>query len=341
VLAGANVHTSFVGQDDGSEAKRELDGQREAAIHADLTSGVDVTVARRLRDNLGIAFMGDTKGGPFDIDAATARTLLASPNPDGRSNADVVRPWVNGENIAGRSADLWIVDFPPGTGERGAALHEAPFEHVRQVVHPARMASRTTISQWWLHERPRTDMRAALQDRERYIATPGVSKHRLFVWLPAAVLLDSACIAFARDDDYSFGVLHSRVHEAWARATGTQLREVESGFRYTPTTCFETFPFPRPTDEQRDAIAAAARELVRLRDGWLNPPGLTPDELSKRTLTNLYNARPSWLANAHADLDRAVLDAYGWPPDLPDGEVLGRLLALNLERTSIEARDAR
>ncbi|HSW41263.1 MAG TPA: class I SAM-dependent DNA methyltransferase, partial [Patescibacteria group bacterium] len=91
-------------------------------------------------------------------------------------------------------------------------------------------------------------------------------------------------------------------------------------------------PFPRPTDEQREAIASAARELVRLRDGWLNPPGLDPAELARRTLTNLYNARPTWLQHAHAALDSAVLAAYGWPPTLPAEPLLAALLALNLER---------
>jgi hypothetical protein len=105
-------------------------------------------------------------------------------------------------------------------------------------------------------------------------------------------------VAIARGDDYTFGVLHSRIHEAWARGMGTQLREVESGFRYTPTTCFETFLFPRPSDAQRDAIAEAARELDRLRNGWLNPPGLSDADLARRTLTSLYNARPTWLAQA-------------------------------------------
>ena len=178
-------------------------------------------------------------------------------------------------------------------------------------------------------------MRAALKGLPQFIATVIHSKHRIFWWVEPPTLPDHALIVFARDDDYTFGVLQSRVHEVWARATGTQLREVESGFRYTPTTCFETFPFPRPTDEQREAIAGAARELVRLRDGWLNPPGLDPAELSKRTLTNLYNQRPTWLANAHDDLDRAVLAAYGWPTDLPDEGILERLLALNLAREPV------
>jgi hypothetical protein len=148
-------------------------------------------------------------------------------------------------------------------------------------------------------------------------------------------LADHQLVVFASDDDYTFGVLHSRVHEAWARGLGTQLREVESGFRYTPTTCFETFPFPHPIDAQRDAIAEAAGDLDRLRIGWLNPPGLSGADLAKRTLTNLYNARPTWLAQAHDRLDAAVLAAYGWPADIDHEELLARLLALNLARAEV------
>jgi type II restriction/modification system DNA methylase subunit YeeA len=180
-----------------------------------------------------------------------------------------------------------------------------------------------------LHAEAIPGMRKAFANLTRYIATPETAKHRLFVWLSTGVLPDHALVVFVRDDDYTFGVLHSRVHELWARGTGTELREVESGFRYTPTTTFETFPFPRPQDDQRQAIAALARRLVELRDGWLNPSGLSDDELAPRTLTNLYNQRPSWLANAHDDLDRAVLDAYGWPADLADDRILERLLELN------------
>jgi len=119
---------------------------------------------------------------------------------------------------------------------------------------------------------------------------------------------------------------------------GTQLREFESGFRYTPTTTFETFPFPWPPgqepagDSRVTAIADAARELVELRDQWLNPPGASEAELKPRTLTNLYNQRPTWLALAHRKLDQAVFAAHGWPADLTDEEILERLLALNLER---------
>ena len=152
------------------------------------------------------------------------------------------------------------------------------------------------------------------------------------MWLNVNMVANQTVNVIVLDDDYSFGVLHSRAHELWARGTGTQLREVESGFRYTPTTCFETFPFPEPDEDQRAEISAAAKRLDELRRNWLNPEGASEAALKKRTLTNLYNARSTWLANAHARLNAAVHAAYGWPADLPDKEVLKNLLALNLQR---------
>ncbi|MGN6360345.1 MAG: type IIL restriction-modification enzyme MmeI, partial [Thermomicrobiales bacterium] len=181
------------------------------------------------------------------------------------------------------------------------------------------------------------ELRTALQGKLRQIATPRVAKHRVFVWLSPDTVVTDAVVTFARDDDYFFGVLHSRAHELWSLRLGTWLG-VGNDPRYTPTTTFETFPFPWPPGQEPAgdpcvaAIAAAARRLVELRDGWLNPAGATAAELKQRTLTNLYNARPAWLANAHAALDRAVLAAYGWPPDLSDDDLLARLLALNAER---------
>lgn len=169
------------------------------------------------------------------------------------------------------------------------------------------------------------------------MATPTTTKHRLFVWLDGATLADHGIIAFARDDDYTFGLLHSRVHELWARRMGTQLREYESGFRYTPTSTFETFAFPRPTSDQRRSIGDAAMELDRLRKGWLSPPGASEEELERRTLTNLYNERPSWLQNIHEALDRAVIDAYGWAYDDADDDLLDGLLQLNQQRAHVPA----
>lgn len=236
---------------------------------------------------------------------------------------------------------MWIIDFPPGMSESEAAFYEAPFEYAKERakdVHEAKGVHKesrrhTYATSWWIHGRPRPVMRHALIGLQRYLATPRVTKHRLFAWLPTRVLPDSALIAFAREDDYFFGVMHSRVHELWARGTGTQLREAASGFRYTPSSCFDTFPFPMPSAEQEETIAVAAKELNELRETWLNPKGLVSDkDLKKRTLTNLYNERPTWLDNAHRQLDRAVLAAYGWPKDMDDAELLKNLLGLNLER---------
>ena len=332
VLEGAAVHISIVGFDDGSEGERALDGQSVPAINANLTVGVDLTAAKRLKENLGIAFMGDTKGGPFDIPDELAQRMLSSPNPHGKSSEEVVQPWVNGRDITGRRRGMWIIDFGDMSLEQ-AARYETPFEYVNSNVRPQREKSKSTIANWWLHERPRPDMRKALQGINRYVATPRVSKHRVFTWMGSETLSDSAIITFARDDDYTFGVLQSRFHELWALAMGTQL---ETRPRYTPTTCFETFPFPRPTEDQREAIGAAAAELNSLREGWLNPEGESAAELKKRTLTNLYNKRKTWLVNAHAKLDAAVADAYGWPADLADAKILECLLELNLERAEAE-----
>jgi len=337
VLEGAAVHVSFVGFDDGSEQERRLDGHPVVAINADLTSGIDLTGVQRLPQNRGIAFMGDTKGGPFDISADVAEALLAMLNPDGRSNRDVVRPWVNGLDLTRRPRDMWIIDFGTAMPMQEAALREGPFEYVREHVMPTRIANRRAsyAERWWLHMEPRPEMRKALSGLQRYIGTPRVTKHRLFVWLPQSTLPDSQVIVFARDDHYFFGVLQSTPHELWARGLGSQLREVESGFRYTPTSTFETFPFPTtPTAESVNEIEAAARQLNDLRVGWLNPPGVSPSELAKRTLTNLYNSRPTWLTQAHERLDRAVHAAYGWQYPLDDDEVLARLLEMNLARSA-------
>ena len=132
---------------------------------------------------------------------------------------------------------------------------------------------------WWLYAESRPAMRSAFAPLDRYLGTCMVAKHRVFVWIPTVCLPANVVIVFASADDYFFGVLHSRLHLLWAFAQGTQLREKESGDRYTPTTCFETFPFPEPTAEQRDAIAAAAKELDTLRSNWLNPPEWTKTEI--------------------------------------------------------------
>jgi hypothetical protein len=337
VVEGASVHVSLVGFDNGSEQQRFLDGQLVTEINADLTAGIDLTRVHRLQENLGVAFEGAKKGGPFEIEGQAAQAMLRSPNPDRRSNDDVVRPWVNGKDITTRLRNMWIIDFGEMTAAE-AALYEEPFQYVQQHVYPLRSTNRRDRRRilWWQHAETVPGLRAATESLARFLTTPNVSKHRLFVWLDGEALPSNSVVVFAREDDYFFGVLHSAVHELWARHHGGQVREVESGFRYTPTTTFETFPLPEPDDDVRAEIAAAAEQLDVLRNGWLNPSGATESELRRRTLTNLYNRRPAWLANAHERLDRAVHAAYGWEYPLEPDDVLARLVELNLFRAAQE-----
>ena len=369
MIDGAAVRVSLVCfsvADGGVATDRRLDGETVDEIYTDLTArrgeaGLDLTKVRRLARNAGVAFMGDTKGGPFDVAGDLARKWLREPaNPNGRPNADVLKPWMNGMAITRRPADKWIVDFGLSMEGGDAALYEGPFQHIREHVRPAweRQRPARRRKEWWLHHRPRPKMWKALDGLSRYIVTPRVAKHRLFAWLDAAICPDCQLIVIARDDDTTFGILHSRFHEAWSLRKGTS---VEDRPRYTPITTFETFPFPdglspdiRASDYKVDpraqAIASAARRLVELRDRWLNipewvewieepvvgyPPRPVPRDkkaataLKKRTLTDLYNTRPQWLADAHAQLDAAVAAAYGWPGEITDDAALHKLLARN------------
>jgi len=346
VLNGASVRVSIVGYDSGIEAEKMLNGVATTFINPDLTSTVNITLSQLLTENANLAFQGPSPKAPFDIDRQVALLLLAnSGNINNRPNSDIVRPVVSAIDLVRGSRRKYTIDFALMSLEE-AAQYEAPFEYVKQNVLPVRQSSRQNDyrGMWWQYARPRPEMREALKGLKRYIATPRVAKHRIFAWLAIEILANDGTIAIARDDDYFFGVLHSMPHELWALRMGTSL---EDRPRYTPTSTFETFPFPwppgqEPTDDPSvQAIAQAAKELVEKRDAWLNPPGLSDAELKKRTLTNLYNQRPTWLDLAHKKLDKAVLAAYGWSDLLTDDginedEVLARLLALNLERAKAQ-----
>lgn len=370
-LLGAAVRVSMLGFGDGF-CERRSEGSTVASINADLTSGtVDFTKAAVLATNSEIAYMGDTKGGAFDVPGDQAREWLRLPlNPNGRPNSDVLKPWANGSDVARRPSDTWIIDFGWTMNEAEAALYEAPFRHALNHVQPERSRNnRERYRQlWWRHVEARPGLFAELEGLSRFILTPRVAKHRIFIWARRPTIPDSRLFAIARDDDTSFGLLHSRFHELWSLST-CSWHGVGNDPTYNNRSCFETFPFPEGLtpnisatayagDPRARAIAAAAERLNELREAWLNPPDLTirepevvpgyPDRvlardvtaaavLKRRTLTNLYNERPAWLAMAHKALDDAVADAYGWPLDLSDEQVLEKLFALNQERAGAPA----
>ncbi len=397
VNEGAAVRVSLIAFGHANQAVK-LDGIGIEQIYTDLTAptalggSTDLSLAKPLSENSGTCFIGTQKGGAFEIEGSVARAWLKLPNVNGRSNADVVRPWTNGQDLTRRNSGQWIVDFGAHTAETIASEYETPFQHTVAYVKPARanLSRDGHRVYWWRHAESRPGMRAALATLPRYIASPRVAKFRSFVWQALTTLTDSAAVAIAVADDTTFGILHSRLHELWSLRVGTSL---EDRPRYTPTTCFETFPFPQgltpfDTAHQKteviasgalipadisisstrtvaEKIATAAKRLNDLREAWLNPPewtqvvpevtplGMTaspyPDrilpkqghekDLAVRTLTKLYNARPAWLDAAHKALDEAVAAAYGWADytaDMPDEEILKRLLALNLERAEAQ-----
>lgn len=370
---------------------KNLNGQPVALIYSNLTGvtdlkDLDLSRAKSLAENLNLAYSGFKMNGSFDVDGDTARWWFTLKNVNHLPNSKVVRPYVNAKDIVGRDRGQYVIDFTGMTKEE-ASLFEMPFNWVEKEVKLERKSKREKKLQedYWLHERPRPAMNKAINGLKRFIATPMVSKYRLFVWLPEIKTPENAAIVIARADDTTLGILQSRFHEVWSLALGTSL---EDRPRYTPTTCFETFPFPEgltPADTNHSeskitildsdkptpapvknpeksvhaqAIAEIAFKLNDYREKWLNPPEwmdwvITPEEeaagfpkrpkakagqetnLKKRTLTNLYNARPAWLNSLHEKLDKAVAAAYGWDdytPDMTDAEILQRLLKLNLNR---------
>jgi type II restriction/modification system DNA methylase subunit YeeA len=280
ILDGANVHVSMVGFDSGKEKVKLLNGKPVPVIETNLSESGDLPSAQPLQENSETCFLGVMKAGAFDIDEQKALQMVPAPNPHSIPNSEVLRPRFTARDILQRTGGGWIIDFGCDSELDAAAKFQEPFRHVETNVKPERVHNRrkSLADYWWIHGEPRPGLRKRLTGLNRFIITPEVSKHRIFVWLDAVNLADHQTRVFTRDDDYFFGVLHSRLHEVWALAQGTQLREKESGFRYTPTTCFETFPFPRPTPAQEAAIAAAAKELNELRERWLNPPEWTRTE---------------------------------------------------------------
>ena len=310
VQDGVMVHVSMVGFDSGEETPKTLNGQPVSIINADLTSSLDVTSAKQLKENQNICFKGIDKSGDFELTQQQALAMLKSNNATPVSNADVIKPYINALDITKHSRNMWIIDFTNMTLE-DAQKYEKPFEYVLEHVKPHRDTVRRQArrERWWQFGETRPGMCKSIALLSRFVATPLTSKYRLYVWLSHPILSDQANFIFARDDDYFFGVLHSSIHEIWVRRKGTQLREAESGSRYSPTETFETFPFPWPLGkepkENKDklckAIAEQARKLDTFRRGWLNPPGIGvtfPESIAKkRTLTSLYNALEQYRNN--------------------------------------------
>ena len=369
ILDGAAVRVSMIGFDDATEQRRTLDGLPAENINPDLTSSVDITVASSIGSNRSLSFQGPGKVGDFDIPNDIAQEMLAVP-----SNREVIKRYITGVDILRGDRGYWLIDFR-ALSEEEAGVYRLPFQYVVERCKPFRLRNRNSVRKrfWWRLGASGEKYRTAVANCKRQIFTSQVAKHRIFCWYPIDYMPANTVIAIARDDDYFFGVLHSKLHEIWSLRMGTSL---EDRPRYTPTTTFETFPFPwspgreDESDPAHARISAAAKQLHEERHAWLNPhpaekdgrgdsvsrpPAARPEAaLKDRTLTNLYNALQVWrgldniktkpaaadfaprLDQLHRELDEAVCDAYGWEYDIlaDEEEMLRRLLALNLERAA-------
>lgn len=339
ILEGASVNVSMVGFDNGAQETKVLDGEQVAEINPDLTSGIDLTSAFPLSENSGLAYQGPVKVGPFDIDEKLAKRMLEEKNPNALDNSKVVLPWIGAYDITRDPRNKWIIDFGDMNLDE-ASNYEAPFEYVRETVKPTRQTNRRKRrrERWWQHGETVPGLRSAVEGLSRFICTPRVSKHRVFVWVNPNVLPASGVVAIARDDDYFMGVMSSRIHRLWALRLGTHL---EDRPRYTPTSAFETFPLPWPPgSEPQDnskyfEIATISKELMEKKESWLFSEDQN-ERTRRRTLGKLYTSWPTWLEIAHLRLDEVVFDAYGWDPELSDSAILASLLKLNLERAGQE-----
>jgi hypothetical protein len=323
---------------------------RVSRLNADLTAHADVASASRypLRANVGLSHRGVCLvGDGFVLSAEEAKRLLAT-DP---GYADVIRPLRNGKDLTARPRGVYVIDFALRS-ESEATQYAVPFDIVRARVRPVREANndRSRAAAWWRFGRTNENLRSAIAQLPRYIATSMTSKHRTFRFVPAPIVPDQGLVIVAADDPFVLGVLSSAAHEVWALAAGGRM-----GVRHTPrynnALCFDPFPFPAVSDAQRQAIGGTALAIEAHRDAALaRDPNVTLMKLydvvsalrAGRALTatesRVYAAGAGGvLRDLHDTLDRQVAEAYGWSWPEPPALVIERLVGLHAVRLEEEA----
>jgi N-6 DNA Methylase len=303
-----------------------LDGDSVEGINTRLReSKLPIEEYGPLPANLGRSFQGPIPAGSFYLEAEEASEILAR---EDANYSEVVRPYLIGDDITEepeQGARRYVVDFGFMSLEQ-AMKYPAALDFVRERVKPERDENRDEgfRKHWWRFGRPRGEMRKAITPLSRYIAGNRIGKRFLFCWADVSVCPSDLTIVFAFDDDYAIGILISSTHGAWARSESSTLR---IDLRYTPTSCFETFPWPQPNDDLRGEIGAIAKQLIEQRQAIC-----VEGEIG---LTTLYNQVDdgAWseIADLHRRLDEAVARAYGWKPAIAHDplEIKARLAELH------------
>ena len=318
-------------------------------LNVDLTVGANVVQAAGtpLLANSELSFRGlNVVGRGFVLSADEGRELRAD-----RSLRPVIRPYVNGKDLAQRPRDVFVIDFGTGS-EEAARQFPVVYDIVRARVLPERASNKDKgmRTRWWQHGRPRVEMRAALLGLPRFIVTPYVARHRFFTFLDAEVAPDDNLVVIASDSAFVLGVLSSTVHRLWADAAGTRLG-IGNDQRYNNPRCFDAFPFPVVDAPQRSAIAAKADAIEAHRSAALA-------RRADLTVTDMYNvveglragraltareqaiyrgAACGVLRDLHDELDALVASAYGWPWPLSSEDLLDRLVSLHDNRCEEES----
>jgi hypothetical protein len=333
------------GQGEGAAKVEFL--ERRGRINPDLSIGPNTSAAVRLRANEALSCPGvKLHGAGFNVTPEQARELGLGRVPGLEKH---IRQYRNGRDITSRPRGAMVIDLYGLSAEDVRTSFPEVYQWVFDRVKPERDQNNRASyrDQWWIHGEPRRKFRPALKGLSRYIATPETAKHRFFVFLDASILPDNMLVNIASSDAFMLGILSSRIHVRWTLTVGGTL---EDRPRYNKTRCFETFAFPEVVASLRDRIRSLAEELDahRKRQQELHP---------NLTLTEMYNVLAllrsgeqlnassqkihdqglvSVLRDLHDELDRAVFEGYGWPPNLSDEEVLFRLVELNAARAEEE-----
>jgi hypothetical protein len=343
--------TSESGLDTDAPVVSFVDGV--GVISSDLTVGIDVTKAKTLLATEGLCSRGvSLHGAGFIVTPGQAEQLGLGCRPGLEQH---IRDYRNGRDLTARSRGVKVIDLDGLTIDQVRSLFPEVYQHVFVTVKPERDDNNEEYrrTNWWLFGRKNALMRGFNCGLPRYIATVETAKHRVFQFLDASILPDNKLIAIGSDEAWLLGVLSSQIHRTWAIRAGGWLGMGNDPV-YVKSRCFDPFPFPAADDLQKQRIRRIAEDLDAHRKRVLaDHPHLT--------LTGLYNVlerlragtRPSdlpaeqrrtfddglvlILKEYHDSLDQAVATAYGWPAELPEAEILARLVALNQERAREEA----
>jgi len=326
--------------------------ERVGVINSDLTVGVDFAQAASLKANDGLSSRGmSLHGAGFIVSPQEAINLGLGKRAGLEKH---IRDYRNGRDLTARPRGVMVIDlFGLGVDEV-RRLYPEVYQHLAQTVKPERDRNNraTYRDNWWIFGEPRRELRPALADLPRYIATVETAKHRIFQFLDASILPDNRLVLIGLSDAYALGVVSSKIHVTWTLALGGTLEDRPI---YTKSQCFDPFPFPLASAAQKKRIGVIAEELDLHRKRVLA-------DHAHLTLTGLYNVLERLRAGAtkadldpaearifddglvlilkelHGELDAAVAQAYGWPADLPAEDMLARLVALNKARAQEEAR---